>query len=91
MSELRWEAWAAILAFIITLGYTLYPGPYLRGVHYRQLFDGCVHLHRAAAVCAGDIGLCAKGLARFEEPKGSLKLSIWGEKDILLEIEDDPQ
>ena len=31
MSELRWEAWAAILAFIITLGYTLYPGPYLTG------------------------------------------------------------
>ena len=26
MSELRWEAWAAILAFIITLGYTLIPG-----------------------------------------------------------------
>ena len=31
MSELRWEALAAILAFIITLGYTLYPGPYLAG------------------------------------------------------------
>jgi hypothetical protein len=31
MSELRWEAWAAILAFLITLGYTLYPGPYLTG------------------------------------------------------------
>jgi hypothetical protein len=31
MSELHWEAWAAILAFIITLGYTLYPGPYLTG------------------------------------------------------------
>jgi hypothetical protein len=31
MSELRWEALAAILAFIITLGYTLYPGPYLTG------------------------------------------------------------
>ena len=31
MSELRWEACAAILAFIITLGYTLYPGPYLTG------------------------------------------------------------
>ena len=31
MSEPRWEAWAAILAFIITLGYTLYPGPYLTG------------------------------------------------------------
>jgi hypothetical protein len=31
MSELRWEAWATILAFIITLGYTLYPLPYLMG------------------------------------------------------------
>ena len=31
MSELRWEAVAAILAFIITLGYTLHPGPYLTG------------------------------------------------------------
>ena len=31
MSELRWEAWAATLGFIITLGYTLYPGPYLTG------------------------------------------------------------
>ena len=31
MSELRWEAWATTLAFIITLGYTLYPGPYLTG------------------------------------------------------------
>ena len=31
MSELRWEALATILAFIITLGYTLYPGPYLTG------------------------------------------------------------
>ena len=31
MSELRWEAWATILAFLITLGYTLYPGPYVMG------------------------------------------------------------
>jgi hypothetical protein len=31
MSELRWEALAAILAFLITLGYTLYPGPYVTG------------------------------------------------------------
>lgn len=31
MSELRWEAWAAILAFIITLAYTLNPLPYLMG------------------------------------------------------------
>jgi hypothetical protein len=31
MSELRWEAWATILAFISTLGYTLYPLPYLMG------------------------------------------------------------
>ena len=31
MSELHWEAVAAILAFIITLAYTLYPGPYLTG------------------------------------------------------------
>jgi hypothetical protein len=31
MSELRWEAVAAILAFSITLGYTLHPGPYLTG------------------------------------------------------------
>jgi hypothetical protein len=31
MSELRWEAWAALLAFLITLGYTLYPSPYLTG------------------------------------------------------------
>ena len=31
MSELRWEAWGAILAFIITLGYTLNPSPYLMG------------------------------------------------------------
>ena len=39
-------------------------------------FDGRVHLHRAAAVCAGDVGLCAKGLPRFAEPQGALKLSI---------------
>ena len=31
MSELRWEAWATLLAFIITLGYTIYPGPYFMG------------------------------------------------------------
>jgi hypothetical protein len=31
MSELRWEAWAATLGFLITLGYTLHPGPYLTG------------------------------------------------------------
>jgi len=31
MSELRWEAWATLLAFILTLGYTLHPGPYLMG------------------------------------------------------------
>src|SRR5262249_9861086 len=42
----------------------------------RSLFDGCVHLHCAAAVFAGDVGLCAKGLARFAEPKGSLNLSM---------------
>src|SRR5262247_3329444 len=50
----------------------------------RALFDGCVHLHRAAAVCARDVGLCAKGLARFAEPQGALnsacevrKLCFW--------------
>ena len=31
MSELRWEAWATLLAFILTLAYTLYPGPYFMG------------------------------------------------------------
>ena len=31
MSELRWEAWAAIVVFILTLGYTLNPLPYLMG------------------------------------------------------------
>lgn len=31
MSELKWEAWAAILAFVITLCYTIYPGPYFMG------------------------------------------------------------
>jgi hypothetical protein len=31
MSELRWEAWATLLAFILTLCYTLYPGPYFMG------------------------------------------------------------
>jgi len=46
------------------------------GVHHhpglytvsRAVSDGCLHLHRTAAVCAGDVGLCAKGLARFAEP-----------------------
>src|SRR5205814_1375818 len=28
MRELRWETWAAILAFLITLGYVWNPGPY---------------------------------------------------------------
>jgi hypothetical protein len=31
MSELKWEAWATILAFIITLGFTISPIPYLMG------------------------------------------------------------
>jgi len=31
MSELRWQAWAALVAFVMALGYTLYPGPYLMG------------------------------------------------------------
>lgn len=31
MKELRWDALAAIVAFIITLGYTLNPGPYWMG------------------------------------------------------------
>src|SRR5262249_21400636 len=54
------------------------------GVHHhiglyavsRALFDGCLHLHRAAAVCADDIELCAKSLPRFAEPQGSLKRSM---------------
>lgn len=28
MSELRWESWAAIVGFLITLGYIWVPGPY---------------------------------------------------------------
>ncbi len=28
MSDLRWEPWAAIIAFLIAWGYTLSPGPY---------------------------------------------------------------
>ena len=31
MSELRWEAWAAILAFVISLVYIWVPGPYAMG------------------------------------------------------------
>jgi hypothetical protein len=31
MNELRLEAWAAILAFVIALGYTISPGPYWMG------------------------------------------------------------
>lgn len=31
MNELHWEIWAVIVALLITLGYTLYPGPYLMG------------------------------------------------------------
>lgn len=31
MSELRWEAWAIIIALIITMAYTIYPGPYCMG------------------------------------------------------------
>ncbi len=31
MSELRWEAWAALLAFLISLAYVWHPGPYLMG------------------------------------------------------------
>jgi hypothetical protein len=31
MSELRWESWSAIVAFVISLGYTLNPGPYWMG------------------------------------------------------------
>jgi hypothetical protein len=31
MSELRSEAAAAIVAFAISLGYIIYPGPYLMG------------------------------------------------------------
>lgn len=31
MTELRAEAWAAIVAFAISLGYTLSPGPYWMG------------------------------------------------------------
>jgi hypothetical protein len=31
MQDLRWESWAAILAFLITLGYVWSPGPYWMG------------------------------------------------------------
>jgi hypothetical protein len=31
MTELRFEAWAMIIAFVIALGYTLSPGPYWMG------------------------------------------------------------
>lgn len=31
MRELRWETWAAILAFLITLGFVWNPGPYWMG------------------------------------------------------------
>ena len=31
MSELRWECWAAIIAFLISLGYLWMPGPYWMG------------------------------------------------------------
>jgi hypothetical protein len=31
MNELRWESWAAMLAFLISLGYIWYPGPYCMG------------------------------------------------------------
>jgi hypothetical protein len=31
MSELRWEAWAAMLAFAISLVYIWAPGPYAMG------------------------------------------------------------
>jgi hypothetical protein len=31
MSELHWEAWAALLAFVISLVYIWVPGPYAMG------------------------------------------------------------
>ena len=31
MNELRWEAWAALLAFAITMVYVWSPGPYPMG------------------------------------------------------------
>jgi hypothetical protein len=31
MNELRWEAWAAILGFVISLAYIWHPGPYAMG------------------------------------------------------------
>jgi hypothetical protein len=31
MNELRWEAWAALLAFVISLVYIWVPGPYPMG------------------------------------------------------------
>lgn len=31
MRELKWESWAAVLAFAITLGFVWNPGPYWMG------------------------------------------------------------
>jgi uncharacterized membrane protein YtjA (UPF0391 family) len=31
MNELRWEAWAALIAFVISLVYIWVPGPYPMG------------------------------------------------------------
>jgi hypothetical protein len=31
MRQLRWESWAAIVAFVITLAYIWVPGPYPMG------------------------------------------------------------
>jgi hypothetical protein len=31
VSELHWEAWAAMIAFIISLAFIWIPGPYLMG------------------------------------------------------------
>ena len=31
MTELRWEAWAAMIAFVISLAFIWIPGPYLMG------------------------------------------------------------
>jgi hypothetical protein len=31
MSELRWECWAAAVAFVISLGFIWNPGPYWMG------------------------------------------------------------
>ena len=50
MSELRWEAWAAILAFVISL--------VISGS--RPLSDGGVHVHRPAAVCVALVGYAVK-------------------------------